>query len=250
MVLRAWFVESFKRTLGLVRGALAIRWALRAGVTAALALTTMLGTAAAAGGAANECRGIEACVAVEGPWVAVRHGVESHFLLSCPGHGIVAGTAGVATTDVQLSFDGRLGSPIKPGVTTSTSAYFRGILVGGRIAAFQPWLGCVEVSGGGRVPVSARVVPGAELTRRTRILWLRAGERRTASLRCPAGKWFVGGWHAIAFYTRDPPTQRELSLVRASQVVAALKISVVASASKPLPDDAHALVQLGAACAT
>lgn len=227
-----------------------MRWVWHAGITVALGLT-VIGANPAAGGAANECHEIKACVAVEGPWVAVHHGFESHFLLSCPKHGIVGGIDAIATTaDVALSFDGQLGSPISPGITTSTSAYFRGVLARGRIAAFQPWLGCIEVGGGGRSTVSARVAPGADIKRRTRVLWLKGGETRTAYLGCQAGERYVGGWHAIAFYTPRPPNQHELSLVHATQALAGRGITVTAAASESLPNDAHALVQLGAACAT
>lgn len=211
----------------------------------------LFGGTARPSGAVDECRGIKACAAVEGPWVIVRSGVESDFLLTCPKRGVVAGVdAAATTTSVRLSFDGRLGSPVSPGVTTTSNAYFRGILVRGRIAAFQPWLGCIAVGGGGRSTVSARVRAGPvgpALVRRARILWLRPGETKTATIGCPAGERLVGGWDAIAFLRK--PVLRDAPLVHARYELAGRKVVARIDASDALPATAHALAEVGAACA-
>jgi hypothetical protein len=219
---------------------------------AVVAALAVLAATAAPGGAVDECHGITACIPVPGPWVVVRRGGESDFLLSCGNRGVVGGLDAAATTAaVRLSFDGRLGSPVSPGVTTTRSAYFRGILVRGRVAAFQPWLGCIPAAGGGgRSTVSARTVaPGAALDRRARILVVTPGELRTASIGCPAGERLVGGWHALAFRTKKPPDLRDAALVEASHVVTRTKVVLTVAATDALSVDAHAVVQVGAACA-
>ena len=223
----------------------------RVALAAFLALAVSA-TFAGRGGAANECRGITACIPVEGPWVAVRHGAEGDFLASCGRHGIVGGIDADATSPaVRISFDGRLGSPVSPGVTTTQTAFFRGRLVGPRrLAAFKPWLGCIPASaGGGRSTVSARAAPGAALDRRARILVVLPGEVRTAAIGCPVGEQLVGGWDALAFRTKAPPDLRNVALVDANRVVTRRKVYVTVSATDALSIDAHAVVQVGAECA-
>lgn len=218
------------------------------GLVAALAV---LAATAPPSGAADECHGLLACIPIGGPWVVVRKAAESDFLLSCGNRGVVGGVdADATTTAVRLAFDGRLGAPVSPGVTTTRSVYFRGLLVKGRVAAFQPWLGCIPASGGGgRSTVSARVAPGAALDRRARIVVVSPGEVKFGSIGCPAGERLVGGWHAIAFRTKKPPDLRDAALVHATHAVAGRKVVVTVAATDALSIDAHAVVQVGAACA-
>jgi len=217
-------------------------------VVGALALVA---ATAAPGSAADECRGLRACIPVPGPWVVVNQASESEFLLSCGRRGVVGGVDADATTAaVRLSFDGRLGAPVSPGVTTTRSAYFRGILARGGRAAFRPWLGCIPAAGGGgRSTVSARVAPGAALDRRARIVVVTPGEVKTASIGCPVGERLVGGWHAIAFRTTKAPDLRDAALVEASHALTRSKVVVTVAATDALSVDAHAIVQVGAACA-
>jgi hypothetical protein len=214
-------------------------------VTAAVAAT------ASPGGAQNECHGIRQCIPVSGPWVVVQHGVESGFLATCGKHGVVGGVDAVATTTaVRLSFDGRLGAPVSPGVTTTSSAFFRARLVQGRIAAFQPWLGCIPASGGGgRSTVSARVAPGAALDRVSRTVVVSPGEVKFASIACPAGERLVDGWHALAFRTKNPPALGLAGLVEAVHRLTRSRVVATVAATDALTIDAHAIVQVGAVCA-
>ena len=57
-------------------------------LVAALACSAAL---APAGGATNECRGIQACIRVVGPWVIVPARGSTSYLLSCPGGRSVVG---------------------------------------------------------------------------------------------------------------------------------------------------------------
>ena len=68
----------------------------------------------------RECDGVPTCIDVPGPWVSVRAGAETRFLLDCPyRRGIVAGLdAQVTSRAVNVTFDGLLGSPVAPGRTT------------------------------------------------------------------------------------------------------------------------------------
>ena len=102
---------------------------------AAVVLAT-LGAPAAPAGATSECRGLQVCVKVRGPWVVVpseqgtsRAGAQ--FQLSCPRGFIVGGLdAELSDRASDLSFPGLLGSPVGPGTTTSRSVVFRGVYTG------------------------------------------------------------------------------------------------------------------------
>ena len=98
-------------------------------VAAILAATAGLGASSAA--ATNECRGLQVCVRVAGPWVVVPSALTSprprvDFQLSCP-RGYVVGGLDAELSDRALDVDflGKLGSPVNPGVTTSNAALFR-----------------------------------------------------------------------------------------------------------------------------
>jgi hypothetical protein len=134
------------------------------GVLAALAAATVASPAAAT----NECRGLQVCVSIAGPWVIVPSAAstpraEVEFQLSCPSRFIVGGLdAQLTDPRIAVRFDGKLGSPVNPGVTTASAAVFRAVYTGppGRTPSFQPRLGCIPASGGGGgIPTSLRLFP-------------------------------------------------------------------------------------------
>lgn len=222
----------------------------------ALAFAAALAVVAAtapAGGATNECRGIQQCIRVPGPWVVVPPHGHAEYLLACPsGRGVVGGLDAQATSrDVRVSFDGRLGSPVQPGQTTTRYAFFRAVSVSGRPQAFQPLLGCIPVQGGGgRSTVSARVVPvGQPLEYRSRIVVVGPGDVKFARVSCLASETLVGAWHAVAFRTKQPPSLAHVGLVHASHQLFGRTVVVTASSTDALSPDARAIVQGGAVCA-
>ena len=104
---------------------------------------------APAGAATNECRGITACIRVPGPWVLVpAHGTRR---TTCsPARAAEASSAAStrrrARATCASSFDGRLGAPVSPGVTTTRYALFRAVSISGARAD---------------VPAAARLHPDA-----------------------------------------------------------------------------------------
>jgi hypothetical protein len=199
----------------------------------------------------DECHGIQQCIPVSGPWVVVQRGAETEYLQSCGKQGVVGGVdADTTSTAVRLSFDGRIGAPVSPGVTTTQSVLYRGRLVQGARGAFQPWVGCIPArGGGGRSTVSARAAPGAALHRVARIVVVSPGEVKTATLSCPAPEKLVGGWHAVAFRTKHAPRPADAARVRASHALANGKVVATIAATDALSIDAHAIVQVGVECA-
>lgn len=203
--------------------------------------------------ATNECRGLQVCVRVVGPWVVVA-GARTDFQLSCPRGFIVGGLdARLSDRAIDVDFLGRLGSPVGPGVTTSRSALFRGTYAGSspQGPSFRPYLGCVPASGGGPGPVPFRrpdaVFPPTEATvRRVRDVRLRVGSTRAVAA-CARGERFVGGWHALGFFTANPPSLSMIQSVSARRAVRGGRLHVTAEAGTALRGT-RAIVQAGALC--
>lgn len=218
-------------------------------VAATVAALAVVAATAAAAGAHAECRGIQQCIPIGGPWVYVHGGAETQFLLSCESKGVVAGVdVDASSSSVRVEFDGRIGAPVSPGVTTTTSAFFRGRVVGRRAGVFQPWVGCVPASGGGGRSTVA-VPAGPSLQRVARIVVVSPGEVKPASVACPAGDKLVGGWDAVAFRTKKPPAFADASRVHVRHALAGRRVVATVSATDALSVDAHAVVQIGAECA-
>lgn len=223
-----------------------------------LALVTVVAAlgllASTAGAATGECRGIQSCIRVPGPWVLVPAHGTSQFLLSCPrGRAVVGGLDAQATSrKVHVGFDARLGAPVSPGVSTTTYALFRAISTSNRTELFQPRLGCVPLQGGGgRSTVSARVVTpvGPSLELRSRIVIIGPGQLKFAKVACHSNEQLVGSWHATAFRVKQPPTIGSGTLVHVTQTQAGRRVVVTATATDGLSIDVHAIVQVGAVCA-
>jgi hypothetical protein len=219
---------------------------------AAAVVALVAGFAAPAGRATDECRGIRQCIPVAGPWVVVPAHGNVEYLLSCPrGRSVVGGLDALATSRaVHVEFEGRLGAPVQPGITTTRYALFRAVSASAARQAFQPRLGCIPVQGGGgRSTVAAAAAPGPALDLRARIVVVGSGATRFARVGCPSGEALVGSWHSLAFRTKSPPQLREAQYVRARHVVLRREIVVTASSTDALSVDAHAIVQGGVECA-
>ena len=152
---------------------------------------------------------------------------------------------------MRVSFDGRLGAPVGPGVTTTRYALFRAVSISGRGETFQPRLGCIPTrGGGGRSTVSARVTPvGPALELRSRIVIIGPGQVRVATVSCLASEQLVGAWHATAFRVKKPPQLGASTLVDVTRIVAGRRVVATATATDGLSIDLHPVVQVGAACA-
>jgi hypothetical protein len=216
-------------------------------------LAVVAASAAPARAATNECRGLQTCIRVPGPWVLVPARGRAEYLLSCPrGRSIVGGLdARASSRAVRVSFDGRIGAPVSPGVTTTRYALFRAVSTSDSAQTFQPRLGCVPLAGGGgRSTVSARITPaGPTLLLRSRIAVVAPGEVRFAKVSCRTNEELVGSWHAVAFRLKKPPTLGAGTLVRATHTSIGKKVVATATATDGLSVSVNAIVQVGAECA-
>jgi hypothetical protein len=222
------------------------------------ALLAAVAATAAPAGATNECRGLQVCVKVRGPWVVVpvelgnaRAGAQ--FQLSCPRGFIVGGLdAELSDRAIDLDFPGLLGSPVGPGTTTSRSVVFRGVYTGAsaRNPVFRPHLGCLPTSGGGSGPVPYRKLqafpPGQLAVRRVRSVRLHAGTVRAVAA-CGAGERLLSGWHAVGFYTATAPSASLARGVSTRQVSRGNRVEVRVRAGGAV-NGVRAVVQVGAVC--
>jgi hypothetical protein len=208
--------------------------------------------------AADECDGLMVCIPVAGPWVvipAAQRGVSvAEWQLKCP-EGVVGGLdARASETAVAVQFDGLLGSPVNPGITTRDVALFTGTYAGRvrKVTAFRPFIGCIPGGGGQRTPTSvsapAEVKPGAPVTLRVKTLPLKFGELARATHACRKGERLLRATHAIGIYSATVPPLAQLTAVRVVQVVRGGRI-LVSATRRGLPPQTRAAVQIHAECA-
>jgi hypothetical protein len=232
----------------------------RLAVVLAVGSVTLLAVGARPAAATNECRGLLICVRVAGPWVVVPRATraprpEVQFQLSCPRGYVIGGMdAELTNRGIDITFLGKLGSPVGPGTTTARAALFVASYVGPDtatgLATFRPHLGCLPAAGGGGGPVPYRpnpvVPPGEPTVRRVRNVRLHPGTVR-ASQGCGAGELFISGWSALAFFTTKPPSAELVSAVGATQTMRGGRVSVVARSGVAIAGT-RAIVQVGAVC--
>jgi hypothetical protein len=225
-----------------------------------VAAAALLASGAGAARATNECRGLQTCVRIAGPWVVVPTALRAQrprveFQLSCPRGYVVGGLdAELSDRAIDVRFYGKLGSPVNPGITTSRAAVFVASYTGsfGRAATFRPHIGCIPASGGAGGPVPFRVPgaapPGQVTVRRVRTVTLRPGRTQTAARACAGGERLVGAWHAVGFETKAAPSASVIGTVRARRSTSASRVVVVARNSSALAG-VRAVLQVGAICA-
>ncbi len=211
-------------------------------------------TSAGAALAADECRGLQVCLPVAGPWVVVPPG-GTDYELACPIAGyVVAGIdARVAARDVEVSFRGETGSPVGPGVTTRHSVVFHAerTRAGAGSTTFQPLIGCIPTRGGGGralTGIAARAA-GFKPVQSLRSVVVNNPVRngsRTVRVGCPTGSRLVGSTHAVAFRQPMPPSSLLLGVVRVRRTI--VEGVVVARVTTMRSIGAQAEVQVRALC--
>jgi len=221
----------------------------RSAVLAAVACACAV--AAAPAGATTECRGLQVCVPITGPWVLAAPG-EVQFQLACPKRFVVGGLdAELSSRGIDVGFVGRLGSPVNPGITTSKEAVFLGRFVRGRDPApsFRPHIGCVPASGGGqRTPTAYTAFPpGKAVERRVFQIGVRPGGTLRYVGRCLRNERLAAATHAVAFYGDAPPTATLAHTVTVAQRVHAGRAELTIHATSAA-SGAHAFVQLDLLC--
>ena len=224
-------------------------------VVSAAALAAQVGVA----GATNECRGLNPCVPVAGPWVVVPvgHSVprpQVEYQLACPRGYIVGGIdAQLSDAAIDLAFLGKSGSPVNPGITTTRTIVFVATYVGASAArpTFRPHIGCIPAAGGGRrtpTAVSAVVPPGAPTVWRVRNVLIGPNTSRRIAQGCSSGERLVAAYHAFGFYRVKPPTAALIAGIGATQRVGGGRVVMSVHGGSALRG-VRAVVQVAAVCA-
>jgi hypothetical protein len=209
--------------------------------------------------ATNECNGLMVCVPVHGPWVVVPVGGKEQparvrYQLSCPRNYVVGGLdAELSVRAIDISFVGRLGSPVNPGISTARAVVFVGTYVGAtaRAASFRPHIGCMPATGGGgRVRTSAGVAavfpPGQPATLRVKTTRIRPGGNVVAQT-CRQRERLIEATHAVAFYTAKPPTESLVGSVTARERRAGKRFAISARGDAEI-GGVRAVVQVQVLC--
>jgi hypothetical protein len=225
----------------------------------ALAVSAALALNVAASQAADECRGLQVCIPVAGPWVVIpppaKASASATWQLVCP-QGIVGGVdAKASESAVAVEFPGRIGSPVNPGITTAQSLVFKGTYAGHgrRATSYQPFIGCIPGGGGGpRTPVSFSrvdaVKPGDPITVRVTEIGVTPGRLARTTLACKAGERLLSSSSSVGLYTPDAPARAQLAAVRVVRARRGNRV-LVSATRRGLAAGVRAVVQVQAACA-
>lgn len=217
----------------------------------AAALSLVLVSAAGAAPTADECDGLDSCIPVAGPWVAVPARVGAGlWQLKCP-VGVVAGLdARVSERPLHVTFDGFLGSPVNPGITTAKDVLFTGRWAGAlrKTVSFKPYIGCIRGGGGQRTPTGRQQLrPERPVTIRSVERPVVAGQTARATLQCARHERMLSASHAVGVYAAKPPAASLFEGVRVTRMVREGIVSATASRDG-LPSGPRIRVQLQAVC--
>lgn len=233
---------------------------MRKGLVLAVVVAAIAAAVAVPAVAADECRGLQVCLPVDGPWVVVppsdRPPVEYELRCPLPGYVVAGVDVRLAEAEIDVSFRGETGSPVAPGVTTRQALLFtaRSTAPSRRPSSFRPFVGCVPTSGGGgRAQTAFTATPPGGL-RPTRPLERIVVTRRVREgsavvrARCPRGARLLGGAHAVAFRTETPPAAGILAAVRVARSVAGGAVVAHVSIAAGSLGGTRAELQLHAVC--
>jgi hypothetical protein len=227
-----------------------------------LLLTTVGLTGVGSAVAADECKGLQTCLPVPGPWVAIpapAGGAASTVVweMRCPLKGyIVAGVdARVSDRAIDISIRGENGAPVSPGVTTGREVLFTAVYAGGapRPTSFQPFIGCIPTSGGGgrgetAYRRQAAYVPVKAIDRRVVRKRLVPGASVRVVGGCPAGTRLLGSSSSYGFRTEAQPGLTLLRAVTVRRVVTGRRVVAVASLAPRVPQSVAVDFQLHSLC--
>jgi hypothetical protein len=226
-------------------------------VVALAVLTVAAAVFASPASATRECDGLDVCIRVPGPWVAVPAAGGSRastvvYRLSCPRGSIAGGLdAVVADRGLDVVFLGALGSPVNPGITTRRHVVFVATSAARRLTAFRPLLGCIPTSGGGgRRTTSVRAAaPRPRVVRRVATFRVPTATR-SGTVRCGRGERLLSMSYAAGFRARTEPRAAVLAGVTARLTRRGNRVVLTARRAGVVPRTMRVEVQVHAVCGT
>jgi hypothetical protein len=211
---------------------------------------------AAAPPTTNQCTKIKGCVTVTGPWVAVGPDGEADFLLECPKRaGVIAGVDALSDSKaVVVSWDAKLGTPIRAGTSTGSWLFFRAYATDAQRHVFQPYIGCIPPPKVGARSTLAVVKPTKTIDRWKVNVHVRPGATKVVATVCgKKGEHLVGGWQSTAFDTlsaTSAPDPELASKIHVALTVGDARVTASIRVERGVPVTAYPEVQVGAVCTT
>ena len=157
-------------------------------------------------GATNECKGLDVCITVPGPWVAVPTAAAGsastvQYQVTCPKRSVAGGLDAIlGDPTLEVRWLGLLGSPINPGISTKRSVVFQALSARARPTAFRPVVGCIPTSGGGgRSTTAYTAAQPKPLQRRFHTVSVRGNQPVGVITACASGERLAGATYAVGF---------------------------------------------------
>jgi len=229
-------------------------------LTAALVLLALAPAAPAAETA--ECANLSPCTSLPNtPWVAIpaaKRGYDEEnqildqagtvqWRVECPVTEVPAGRDfNVQGEEGQMIVSAFL-PPFNGGLTGSPFAFFFGYSQAGEPNSFQPLVGCIpkETAKSARAAVAAK---SGGRTVRTVVRRIEAGQDKTFTHRCAKGERLLDSAHGVGFYTRKPPTRRELGDLEVERTERGNRIAVHVRTGSSAGDRERVELQIHATC--
>jgi hypothetical protein len=207
--------------------------------------------------ATNECKGLDVCISVPGPWVAVPSAPADGasnvlYQVTCPKRSIVGGLDAVlGDPTLEVRWLGLLGSPVNPGISTKRSVFFQATWARGHTTAFRPVVGCVPTSGGGgRSSTAYTAPPPKPLVRRVHTVTVRTGAGPVeADTVCRPQERLVGTTYAVGFHTKLEPPEAILTGVHVALRRSGQRSIATVTRTSAVPPSMRVVLQLQLLCA-
>jgi hypothetical protein len=208
-------------------------------------------------GATNECKGLDVCISVPGPWVAVPTAPPGGastavYQVTCPKRSVAGGLDAIlGDPTLEVRWLGLLGSPINPGISTKRSVVFQAVSGRSRPTAFRPVVGCIPTSGGGGRSTTAYTAPpkAKPVQRRFHTVSIRGTHPVGVITACARGERIVGTTYAVGFRTRLQPSPAVLAGVDVTlRRQGGLSYATVRRTAA-VPSAMHVLIQVQLLCA-
>ena len=207
-------------------------------------------------GATNECKGLDVCITVPGPWVAVPTappGATTTVLyqVTCPKRSVAGGLDAIlGDSTLEVRWLGLLGSPINPGISTKRSVVFQALSARARPTAFRPIVGCIPTSGGGgRSTTAYTAAKPKPLQRRFHTVSVRGNHPVGVITACATGERIAGVTYSVGFKTHLQPGPSVLSGVQVKLARQAGRSVATVRRTFAVPSAMRVLLQVQLLCA-
>jgi hypothetical protein len=216
----------------------------------------LAGTVAPPATASQECADASGCSTTAGPWVVVPpqpnvgavDQITATWGANCTGFLIGSDWNVPAGVKAYRTFNMWIG--VAPGVRLYRD--YSGVVWGAenltsRPQTFQPLLGCSDQPPSGTARAAA-TSPPPRVVRRIATMPLGPNRSRNFSSGCRHGETMVASGHAVAFYTKRPPSSREMGEILSTRVQGRRSVRVHITTGPHVGDNERVRIQIHCDC--